>query len=184
MSGIRLNRISPEVAIAADRVVRVQREDVELLKQFAAGSNIGRSRICAHKDSGDQLHEMLIALGKQTYIRPHKHFNKSESFHIVEGEVDIVIFHETGAVSDVIQLGDFPSGRAFFYRLADPWFHTLLIRSEVVVFHETTNGPFKKEETVFAPWSPEEKDAASVRTFMEALSQTVANLALKPAAGC
>ena len=32
-----------------------------------------------YSDDQDKLHEMFIALSKSTYIRPHKHYNKSES---------------------------------------------------------------------------------------------------------
>jgi hypothetical protein len=48
-----------------------------------------------------------------------------------------------------------------------------LIRSETVVFHETTNGPFKREDTDFASWAPEEDDEKSARGFQETLTRSV-----------
>ena len=78
-------------------------------------SNHPRSRIrlCAHPDVNDTLHEMLIVHEKGTYVRPHKHLNKTESVHIIEGSVDVVIFDDDGNITDVIQMGDYKSGRNF-----------------------------------------------------------------------
>jgi hypothetical protein len=33
------------------------------------------------------------------------------------------------------------------------------------VFHETTSGPFRREQTVFAPWSPD-ADPAAVAAYL------------------
>ncbi len=172
---MRLKRLNPEVAIAEEKIVKIARSDVTELAQAASTSHLGRSRICAHKEATDSLHEMIIALRRESYIRPHKHFGKSESFHIVQGEVDIIVFDDAGEIYDVIELGEFGSSRNFYYRLADPLFHTLLIRTEQVIFHETTNGPFRKEDAVFAPWSPEESDTRAAEVFMRQLNERVAS---------
>jgi hypothetical protein len=47
--------------------------------------------------------------------------------------------------------------------------HTLIVRSEFLVFHETTNGPFNREDTIFPLWAPEEKEAEQVIGFIESL---------------
>jgi cupin fold WbuC family metalloprotein len=171
---MRLNKKSNEVYIADEPIVATTRSEVDLLKQSASASLLKRSRICAHRHGTDSLHEMLIVLERDSYIRPHKHQGKSESFHIIEGVVDVIIFDDAGDVRDVIQMGDYPSGRNFYYRLADPLFHTLAIRSERVAFHETTNGPFRKEDTFFATWSPEEGDAVLIVEFNRRLKESVA----------
>lgn len=112
---------------------------------------------------------MLIVHPIGTYVRPHKHVGKSESFHVIEGEVDVVVFAGDGGVADVIRMGAFTSGRPFFYRIAEPLYHTLLIRSDVLVFHETTSGPFQRADTVFAPWAPADGDAAAVGRYLAEL---------------
>ena len=114
---------------------------------------------------------MLIVHTRNTYVRPHKHLNKSESFHLIEGSVDVVIFDEAGGVAEVIRMGDFASGRRFYYRIEQPAYHTLLITSDVLVFHETTNGPFRREETIFAPWAPEEQDQIARTGFLARLQE-------------
>src|SRR5207237_5887111 len=103
--------ITPEVFIADSEIVRVSQEDIEFLKQKVKTSPRGRVRLCAHPGNTDLLHEMFIVLCEETYIRPHRHFNKSESFHILEGAADIVLFDEHGHIEEVIPMGDIASGK-------------------------------------------------------------------------
>ena len=159
-----------EVFYAEDRVIRVRSSDVQWLKKQAGGNLRERARLCTHRNTEDLLHEMFIVLSRDTYIRPHKHLGKPESFHVIEGTVDVVVFDENGGVNEVIRMGNYESGMAFYYRILDPLYHTLLIRSNVLVFHETTTGPFKLADTAFAPWSPEVDDKNACKAFVSALS--------------
>jgi len=171
---VRIKEISNEVYVAAEPIIKLGQPEVDLLKAKVLTAPRGRVRICAHKSNDEPLHEMMIALAQGSYIRPHKHLKKSESFHIVEGEVDVVTFAEDGKVSEIIQLGPFGSGKDFFYRLSTPIFHTLLIRSKILVIHETTNGPFKKDDAIYAPWAPEEGDVRAAKVYMDKLANSVA----------
>lgn len=165
---------SAEVKYATGAVVTVDGRDVSQLKDDASKNARRRIRLCAHGSVDDRLHEMVIVHARDTYVRPHKHLGKSESFHVIEGDVDVVLFEDDGSIREVIRMGPFGSGRPFFYRIADPVFHTLLIRSAVLVFHETTNGPFRRADTVFAPWAPEDQDGAGVERFVADLDARVA----------
>jgi cupin fold WbuC family metalloprotein len=104
------------------------------------------------------------------YVRPHKHVGKTESMHVVQGLAEVVFFDEGGTVREVVPVGDPQSGRAFYYRLASPWYHTLSVSTDFFVFHEVTNGPFRREDTLFAPWSPDEADANGIAQFAEAMA--------------
>lgn len=170
---MNLHRQSDEVFVALDPIVRLGAEEVAFLKEAAARSPRKRARICAHKTNGDALHEMLIAIAGDSYIRPHKHFGKSESFHIVEGQVDVAVFDDGGALVDVIELGAPGSGRRFYYRLSESAFHTLVIRSDFLVMHEVTNGPFDPKQSAAAPFAPDEKDGAAARAYMQEVSRKV-----------
>jgi cupin fold WbuC family metalloprotein len=171
---VRFKPLNSEVYVAADPIVRIGGQDIAWLKQRLTESPRGRVRICAHPHPGDPLHEMVIALDHRTYIRPHRHRNKSESFHIIEGAVDVVILDDQGQVAEVVALREPGTGGAFFYRLHAPLYHTLQIRSACLVVHETINGPFAPDETGFAPWSPPESEIAAVESYRAALTRAVA----------
>jgi cupin fold WbuC family metalloprotein len=126
-----------------------------------------------HADSNAAVHEMLIVHAKGCYVRPHKHLNKSESFHIVEGELDVVLLNEAAQIEEVIRMGDYRSGRPYYYRLNQPLYHTLLIRSPQVMFHEVTNGPFQRSDTLFLPGTPEIDNEAEARNYMTVLEATI-----------
>lgn len=171
--GRNARKISDEVWVARQPVVRVDARDIADLAALARTAPRGRVRLCAHPDSGDPLHEMFIALRGDCYIRPHRHHGKSESFHLVSGRVDVVIFDDTGGVNEVVSLAASDDRTAFFYRLAAPMFHTLLIRSEVLVIHEITNGPFVPGDAEQASWAPVETDDTAARAYLADLSRRV-----------
>src|SRR5690349_10928404 len=124
---IRTRQENPEVLYASDPVVQVDRADVEAMVVRAEQNQRRRIRLCTHKDTRDTLHEMLIVHTRDTYVRPHRHLAKSEAFHIISGILDVALFDEAGRIVTVVPMGDYASGRKFYYRLADPVYHTLLI---------------------------------------------------------
>lgn len=176
-----MKKVSEEVLIADEGIVCVDQGLAVDLQRGAKANARHRMRLCAHPATDDRLHEMVIALTKDTYIRPHMHFGKSESMHVIDGDADLVIFNEFGEVRDVIHLGPYPSAKTFFVRLATPVYHMLLVRTEVFLVHETTNGPFSPAETAFAPWAPDGADAGPRFSFLAKVEQAVA--ALRRSAG-
>jgi cupin fold WbuC family metalloprotein len=167
---IAMTARSPEVYVADEPVVTISREEIDFLKKRLPETSRGRIRLCAHHRGEDPVHEMLIVLARRTYIRPHKHVGKSESFHMVEGALDVVLFRDDGEIREVIELGEAGSGRRFFYRLAMPEYHGLVIRTDPVVFHETTTGPFRPGDAMFAPWAPDESGGGLATAYMEELA--------------
>jgi cupin fold WbuC family metalloprotein len=170
-----MKQANKEVFYADEQIVKVGWQDIEFLKERVGDTERKRIRLCAHKGVDDKLQEMFIVLAKGTYIRPHKHLNKAESLHVIEGSADVVFFDEAGAITDTIRLGEYSSGHRFYYRVTEPVYHTLLVHSKVLVFHEATLGPFLRSDTVFAPWAPDESDVAATRAFTEQLEQTSAD---------
>lgn len=150
---IKTRSESAEVVYADEEVIVLKAQELELLKQLALKNPRKRIRLCTHETPADILHEMFIVHTKGSYIRPHKSIGKPESFYIIEGQVDIVFFHNDGRLYKVISMGELKSGLPFYYRLSDQLFHTLIIRSEFLVCYEITTGPFLRSQTLFADWS-------------------------------
>lgn len=170
-----LKKINDEIYYASDDIVKISSSDIESLIFQALKNTRKRARICTHRDITDAVHEMLIVHFKGNYIRPHKHINKSESWHIVKGRADVVLFDESGNVSEVIPVGDSLSSDRFYFRVNNADYHTMLIKSEHFVFHEVTSGPFNKNDTIFAPWSPEENEFQRTDEYMQELSKIISD---------
>lgn len=171
---MKLIQTSPEVFLAPGPIAEIGASDIAMLREAARAAPKRRARINTHGDGADPLHEMIIALAQDTYIRPHKHPAKSESFHIIEGAVDIVVLDDAGEIVRVVSLS---RDGSFFYRMSRPLFHTLLIRSELLVIHETTNGPFDPAGTVFAAFAPPDTDGAAATAYIAGLEARVAGFA-------
>ncbi|HEB85974.1 MAG TPA: cupin fold metalloprotein, WbuC family [Gammaproteobacteria bacterium] len=137
-------------------------DEIEFLRREVYRNEKGRVRINLHSENADPLHEMFIAMRPDSYIRPHKHLNKSEAFHIIYGEADIIIFEDDGRIREVVHLASGSSIKAFYYRMSKSFFHTLVIRSDVLVVHEITNGPFINDATIFGDFAPDASSGFNV----------------------
>lgn len=171
MTTTSLKKISEGSYLAIEPVVTISKNDVTFLHQISQSLPRQRARICTHRNDEASSHEMIISLQQNSYVHPHLHLNKTESFHIIEGCCDVMLFQKDGTIDQIIRLGEYASGLPFFYRLADPIFHTLLIHSRILTIHETTNGPFDKKETILAPWAPQESDTVAIATYLQELSE-------------
>lgn len=167
-----LTKINDEVFVAEGDIVQLDKQAVTLIKEKALHNTRGRARICAHKNAQDALHEMIIAIRSDSYIRPHRHRNKTESFHLLEGQADVIILDDHGAIQEVVRLG---KEHCFYYRLNALSYHTLLIHSPILVIHEVTNGPFDSQGSEYASFAPLEEDIQGIHTYMTDLKQRLAS---------
>src|SRR3989338_2671222 len=173
---LQTKAISKEVYVADERIVNLGAKEIEFLKSQVYQNERKRVRLCAHKNVEDKLHEMFVVYVKETYVRSNKHIKKEESLHIIEGAADFVFFDEEGNITNVVPLGNYSSGRQFYCRIPESVYHTFIIRSDIIVIHESTPGPFRREDTVFASWAPEEGDRIRVEKFMNELEKKVSDL--------
>lgn len=164
-----LVRISESVYLAKGPIASLGASDIDFLKSEVSKISLGRIRINFHDNSADIVHEMFIAITKESYIPPHRHKGKTESFHVVEGSVDVVIFDDVGEILDVIELGAKIGKRRQYYRMSEAYYHTLIIRSDILVVHEVTNGPFVADDVCVADFSPPQDDKLGVYHYMRKL---------------
>lgn len=170
---MKTRKINPEVVYSDEDVLLVRKEDLDALKRESLATPRKRIRLCAHRDVSDRLHEMLIVHARGAYVRPHRHPGKTESLHVIEGTADAVFFDDRGGVSEIVRLGDRASGLPFYYRIAAPVYHCLVITSDVFVFHEATNGPFDRKDTDFAPWAPDDSDEKACAAYVAELERGI-----------
>lgn len=168
---MKIIALNKEVLFNAGGNIGIDRGKIADFKDKSGLNKRKRIRLCAHECIKDKLHEMFIVHARDAYIRPHKHLRNAESVHVIEGLADLILFDDKGDITDVIRLGDYLSAHKFYYRISEPVFHMLLIRSKVFVFHETTSGPFKKSAAISSKWSPAEEDTKAVKEFMDKISR-------------
>jgi cupin fold WbuC family metalloprotein len=172
---MKYKKINNEVLVSDERLSLLDRNFIESLKKMADLSKRERVRICIHKNDREILQEMFIVHKKDAYVRPHKHLKKCETFQILEGSADILFFDEKGKIVKVLPMGDFASGKVFYYKIDKPIYHSMIIRSEYLVFHEVTKGPFNRSESVNAPWSPETDRETDVRQYLAGIERKLAD---------
>jgi cupin fold WbuC family metalloprotein len=127
---------------------------IAFLKGAAAAAPQRRARFCAHPDPDAAQHDMLIVSRRETYVAPHRHGDKTESFTVIEGLADVILFGDDGSVEAVLRMGPASTGLPFFYRMPVGRYHSLAIESEALVFIESTRGPFRADNCDNAPWAP------------------------------
>jgi cupin fold WbuC family metalloprotein len=165
---------SPDVYFAPGPIASIGHAEIDFLRTELPGNMRGRVRINLHPDHSDFLHEMFIAIRADSYIRPHKHPHKSEAFHIIYGDVDVVVFDDAGSIQQIVPMSAGSNSKPFYYRMSKPLFHTLLIKSEILVVHEITNGPFSVDGTTFASFSPtEDASRHAINSWQTELSDRV-----------
>ena len=124
----------------------------------AAGSPRRRLNYNFHQTAADNPHRFLNVLLHGTYIRPHRHLfpPKSETFLVLEGVADVILFDDGGAITARYSLGaDTSDGRLWGVDLPPGVWHTVLARSERAVCFEVKPGPWEPaSDKEFATWAP------------------------------
>jgi len=166
----RLKDVSPEIIYSDGGFLAAGDEIVSLLKNRAGKSPRRRCRMCFHANPDALQQEMLIAMHRTSYVRPHRHLEKAETLTVIEGNCDAIVFDGRGTVIEVLAMSPPAGGGSFFYRMPAGTFHTLMFRSDWLVFLETTIGPFGRAMTEMANWAPPESDQAAGRAYLSNLS--------------
>lgn len=164
-----LAEVAPGIFYTQSSLVMADESMIEFLKAAALRTPSRRARLCAHPSPDATQHDMLIVSLRSTYVAPHRHLAKSESMLVIEGRADALIFDDAGAVTQRVPMGPTGSGRTFFYRMPERIFHSLSIETDMLVFVESTKGPFRAEDSENASWAPIYTDVADGRRYIRSL---------------
>jgi len=170
---MKIKQETPEVYYITDHYALLKKNNFDQLVNLAFKSKRKRARYCAHQNKESDLHDMFEVFTNQTYMHPLKQKHKNYSFHIIQGCVDVYLFSDEGDLINIISLGDFESGKAFYFMPPKNTYRMLVTKTEFVLYHEATIGPFQKEDTLFAPWAPTETDMDGIKVFFSQLKEQV-----------
>jgi cupin fold WbuC family metalloprotein len=144
----------------------------DAVADLAAASPRRRMNHNFHQTADDNPHRFLNVLLRGTYIRPHRHSAppKSETFLVLEGAADAILFDDAGSIVARHSLGtETPEGRLWGIDLAPGVWHTVLPLTDRVVCFEVKPGPWAPAtDKEFAPWAPAE-DSPSAAEYCRGL---------------
>lgn len=147
-------------------MIRIDRDLLDSTTSRAEKSPRRRMNYNFHPELTDPVQRLLNALEPWTYIRPHKHATKEESFVLLRGKVLAVTFHDNGQIKDSCIL-DCHNG-LFGIEFEENTFHMLTSLMPGSVVYEVKEGPFVPHTTESsAPWAPAESDPESAKRFLQ-----------------
>ena len=167
------SKLSDAVFVADEAITTVSLNDIDFLKHQASVLPVKKSRVLLHGKPEQLLHEMLIVHTRGTYIQPHINQRSAKSFLVISGTMKLVLYDEDGSIRAHYCLSADDAEANVLIRLNRPYFHTLIMLSDTVVFLETTLGPHK--ETIYADFAPQpnEKGANEYMAWLEKQTDTV-----------
>jgi glucose-6-phosphate isomerase len=111
---------------------------------------------------------MIIVFHKDTILTPHRHpVGRSESYHVIEGAMNVYFFDDNGKVIGIIKLEERSKNYNFYYRLSSHTWHLPVPTTEYMVYHETITGPFLTEADIEYPtWKDKYDTAQKINHFL------------------
>ena len=165
---------SDEVEYNTQDLVFLDSGWIDRAKVTAAKNKNKKFRTCLHFDESDDVHEMFIVHCRDLYVRPHKHTRRYESLQILEGIGTVVMFSDDGEITQVKTVGDISTRYPFYYYMRGAVYHTILIHTDFLIFKETTEGPFNREDTIFPVWAPSDtEDEVAASNYFHRLHESI-----------
>lgn len=171
---MKYKEINEAVLYNIEDICTLDKADLLTLAEKGLATREQRTRLCVHESPDSRVHEMFIVHTPQTYVRPHRHMQKSESFEVLSGEATLVLFDDAGVVQRIVELGELNSGKVFYFKMPAQVWHMLVIHSDVLVFKEVTEGPFDKDDCQFPDWAPAGRHCDEVPEYMTYIGNQLA----------
>jgi len=136
-------------------MIKIDSQLLDAVTAMAKASPRLRMNHNFHPALDDPVQRLLNALEPWTYIRPHKHVTKEESFVLLRGSVLAVVFNDDGTIRDHCVLN--AAGGSLGVEFEEDAFHMLTALESGSVVYEIKEGPFAPHtEASSAPWAPRE----------------------------
>ena len=149
-------------------MLKLDNRQLQALCQDAQSLPRRRKNLNVHSDMADTVQRLFIAMQPDSYVRPHRHVEveKTETFVVVHGEFEILIFESNGCLQERVFLSDKDGGVRLVVIPPGIW-HTVIARQVDSIFFEVKQGPYQAlSDKDFAAWAPLEQ-SSTVNVFME-----------------
>ena len=123
----------------------INRELIGELKKVSEQRGKHNARLCLHSNPEAVLHDMLILeYQDKTCRKPHKHPQKVEIMHMLEGEMMSFVFDDHGKLVERTLLGS----ENFIYIMPKGVDHFYMPVTASVLYREVKPGPFVRKEDI------------------------------------
>lgn len=128
-----------------------------------------------HTSMDEPVHRMLNALEPGTYLPPHRHTDKEETYLLLRGKMWVFFYDESGKVTEKVLL-DPLKGNYGLEIPAGTWHSIVVLESGTVIF-EIKKGPYYPlPPEDLASWAPAPSDVKGAEAFMNKLLEDPAVL--------
>jgi cupin fold WbuC family metalloprotein len=136
-------------------MIKITTELLDTVTEQARTSPRLRMNYNFHEELSDPVQRLLNVVEPWTYIRPHKHTTKEESFVLLRGKVLAVSFNDDGTIRDHAVLSN--STGVLGIEFEENTFHMITSLETGSAVFEIKEGPFVPHtEGSSAPWAPKE----------------------------
>ena len=119
-----------------------------------------------HATMDAPIHRLLNALEPGTYLPPHRHTDKDETYLVLRGRLMAFFYDEDGNVTEKVCLNPI-EGK---YGLEIPpctWHSIIALESGTIIF-EVKKGPYQPLPSEdIAAWAPASSDEEGIKVFMQ-----------------
>lgn len=133
-------------------------EQLDLLGRAAATVPRLRTHHTVHTSHDDPVQRLFVAMQSDSYIRPHRHADRSETLLGLRGRFDHLVFDDDGQVIERLSFGT-PECVASCIEVPPGTWHMVIAHDADCLLFEVKAGPFDPGSAkYFAPWAPPEGD--------------------------
>lgn len=119
-----------------------------------------------HATLDTPIHRLLNALEPDTYLPPHRHADKEETYLVLRGSLLVFFYDEEGNVTDKACLSSI-KGNLGLEIPPGTWHSIVVLESGTIIF-EIKKGPYQPASTEdLASWAPAPSDEEGVKDFIK-----------------
>lgn len=119
--------------------------NLDIIYNFLKKKNKIISRVCLHKNSNSELHQMFIFQKKNYKSEIKFHPQKEKSYNLLRGKQEVNIYKKNGKLVNTVKLN---SKNNFFF-LEKNIIHSNKTLSKYSFHIETIKGPFDKKDRIY-----------------------------------
>tara|TARA_X000000950_G_C13749192_1_gene591905 strand:- start:426 stop:902 length:477 start_codon:yes stop_codon:yes gene_type:complete len=102
-------------------------------------------RICLHNNNKQKIHCMIVVMGKKDKTKIHKHVAKTEYYYIHYGKMNLFV---KDGQKNKYQKNSINCKTSIFCKINNQTYHQVVPCSEIVVFSEIRDGPFRRNDSI------------------------------------